>query len=239
MANIVKNIVKMSKITTLPLFAEKTAYGGRTVTVFDFNRIIPMPASLNMESGSFEYFAMEAAFRKDAVLRYKFSQLKSIPEMSDRDYAMRLAMYDKSEAILCQIGRQYIDNQIRYGATTWYEWCTKNWGTKWNAGETRLLDADTIMFDTPWSAPEKVIAQLAKMYPDIEVEHWWADEDMGYNAGRARYVGGKMLEQLCHIPCSNEAYEAYILCWGESECLYQDETGAWKHRNCDECHGCD
>lgn len=148
-------------------------------------------------------------------------------------------MYDKSEAILCQIGRQYIDNQIRYGATTWYEWCTKNWGTKWNAGETRLLDADTIMFDTPWSAPEKVIAQLAKMYPDIEVEHWWADEDMGYNAGRARYVGGKMLEQLCHIPCSNEAYEAYILCWGESECLYQDETGAWKHRNCDECHGCD
>ena len=66
MANIVKNIVKMSKITTLPLFAEKTAYGGRTVTVFDFNRIIPMPASLNMESGSFEYFAMEAD-RKSVV----------------------------------------------------------------------------------------------------------------------------------------------------------------------------
>lgn len=80
--------------------------------------------------------------------------------MSDRDYAMKLAEYDKSEDILCQIGRQYIDIQILYGATTWYEWCPKNWGTKWNAGETRLLDVDTIVFDTPWSAPEKVITQL-------------------------------------------------------------------------------
>ena len=47
MPNWVKNIVKMPGIVNLPLFSEEDG-----ATDFDFNKLIPMPVELNMESGS-------------------------------------------------------------------------------------------------------------------------------------------------------------------------------------------
>jgi len=47
MPNNVKNIVKMKGILNLPLFVMEDV-----VKCFDFNKIIPMPKSLDIESGS-------------------------------------------------------------------------------------------------------------------------------------------------------------------------------------------
>lgn len=47
MPNYVKNIVKAEGICRLPLFSEEN--GKR---YFDFNKIIPMPESLNVDAGS-------------------------------------------------------------------------------------------------------------------------------------------------------------------------------------------
>lgn len=47
MPNHVKNVVKMKGITNLPLFVEENGK-----KCFDFNKIILMPESLNIESGS-------------------------------------------------------------------------------------------------------------------------------------------------------------------------------------------
>ena len=47
MPNHVKNVVKMEGITNLPLFVEEDGK-----ICFDFNKIINMPESLNIESGS-------------------------------------------------------------------------------------------------------------------------------------------------------------------------------------------
>lgn len=55
----------------------------------------------------------------------------------------------------------------------------------------------------------------------------------------AKYSGGEADEFIEYESCSHEAYATYVLCWGESACLYQDEGGNWCRRNCDECHGCD
>ena len=53
MPNHVKNIVKMEGITKLPLFkTQYDKYEKRDVTSFDFNKLIPMPESLDIESGS-------------------------------------------------------------------------------------------------------------------------------------------------------------------------------------------
>lgn len=118
------------------------------------------------------------------------------------------------------------------------DWCCTNWGTKWNAYENEEYDINTIGFLTAWSNPKPVMLKLSKLYPDLIIEHWWADEDMGNNSGHRIYKMGSIARENCHDFCSNEAYDTYVKCWGESPCLYQDSNGLWQHRNCDDCDGC-
>ena len=46
-----------------------------------------------------------------------------------------------------------IDNLKNYGSKDWYDWCVKNWGTKWNACGTEFDESNPtqIKFDTAWS----------------------------------------------------------------------------------------
>lgn len=239
MPNHVKNIVKMTGITALPVFTEKKDHDGTVIMGLDFEKIIPMPESLRVVAGTMENVAIEAVIRKAAMeIKHSIMSPRLIPGMTDSEYKQSLKRSGKSENELCVLGLQYINNLVLHGATTWYDWCIKHWGTKWNAYENEQINSDTITFETAWSAPEPIIAQLAKMYPDIEIEHWWADEDMGSNTGYAKYVGGEQSEVVYHDTCSNNAYETYILCWGESKCLVKDENGSWKHKSCDQCGDC-
>ena len=50
------------------------------------------------------------------------------------------------------LGKQAYENIQQYGSPTWYEWCNKNWGTKWNAYSCVELgkDDDTLEFFTAW-----------------------------------------------------------------------------------------
>lgn len=239
MPNHVRNIVKMKGITTLPLFTEEEGYDGKMVSAFDFNKIIPMPGPLQMTAGGIESIAIEAALRRIGSMERQFERGRVVPGMSDERYRTAVASCQQTEDELCEIGLQYLSNQVRYGATNWYDWCCDNWGTKWNAYENQQPDSDTIIFETAWAPPEPVIARLAKMYPEAEIEHWWADEDTGSNDGHAKYSGGGVSEISYYESCSHKAYETYVRCWGESKCLYQDEKGLWRRRNCKECHGCD
>jgi len=238
MPNHVKNLVKMKGITALPVFTE-TEDGEERVMAFDFEKIIPMPESLIVDCGTIEAIAVEAAIRRAATAAKQPFGPRFVPSLSDVEYKKRLVRCGESEDKLCELGAQYIQNLILHGATGWYDWCIEHWGTKWNAYENTRIDQDTISFETAWSAPEPVIAQLAKMYPDAEIEHWWADEDTGSNDGYAKYSGGEAVEFIEYESCSHEAYATYVFCWGESVCLYQDENGMWRRRSCDDCHGCD
>lgn len=66
MPNHVRNKVKMTGIANLPLFTTKTdEYTKEQFTFFDFNKLIPMPESLNIESGSSEDVVIEAVLRKN------------------------------------------------------------------------------------------------------------------------------------------------------------------------------
>lgn len=239
MPNYVRNIIKMKGIATLPLFTEGKNFPGKMEPEFDFNKIIPMPEALNMEAGSLEDLAIEAVIRKVSATERLFERSKATPVMGNVEYRQLLNKFGKTEEELCEMGLLYISNKIHYGATTWYDWCCKNWGTKWNTCNTQQPDTDTVIFDTAWAPPKPVIAQLSKMYPTLEIEHWWADEDKGYGDGYARYRNGKAEEIINYEGGSSEAYAAYVFCWGESACLYQDKNGQWHHRDCENCHGCD
>lgn len=248
MPNWVKNIVKMRGIVNLPLFSEEDG-----ATDFDFNKLIPMPVELNIESGSMTerfivYFLTERCTVPiqdlDPIKKVTLNKLVTnmLHPISWPEKVVDMVRKQMSSATCeerdkaYETGRQYVSNYEKYGFPTWYEWCIHNWGTKWNASDTVILNTDTILFDTAWSNPEPVIMKLAEMYPDAEIEHWWADENIGYNTGHRVIRNGE--GQVEYFDGDRNAYEIYQMCWGESDCVYLDENDTLQSRDCDTCDGC-
>lgn len=168
----------------------------------DFNKIIPMSESLNIEAGSrtdrglklYKEFIEECLFDRKETDILKISA-ETLAE-SEKAYLSKRKDIDSAE---WKLGKTAWNNIQNYGAPTWYEWCTNNWGTKWNAygydEGTDYSASGNLHFQTAWSAPHPVIKKLAQMYPDIIFEHEWADEDIGVNCGRKCYSNGECTEE--------------------------------------------
>lgn len=158
----------------------------------DFNKIIPMPESLNIECGS------STDRGKKMVLDFMVDKMLKTGIVNPTDEIVKKWQEEHKETLSeddlkdWQLGVQAINNVKDYGYPTWYEWHINNWGTKWNADSTvsPLVDDNKIYFLTAWAAPHKVIDKLAKMHPDIEIQHVWADEDFGQNCGGCEYKNG-------------------------------------------------
>ena len=248
MPNYVKNRVVMEGIADLPLFRE---VDGKKH--FDFNRLIPMPKELEMEEGSITeeviiyYLTERCSISIQALQGDKANMARTLVQnmFSEKWHEeifrrVQVKMAGASEAekdIAYDKGRQYISNFMEYGFTTWYGWRNHNWGTKWNACDTEILDKDTIVFDTAWSNPDPIMEKLGEMYPGIRIEHWWADEDAGNNTGHRVMFDGGVVEK--RFDGDSEAYSIYTMLWGDSKCVYLDENGIIQHRDCDDCAGCD
>lgn len=73
-----------------------------------------------------------------------------------------------------------------------YEWCCENWGTKWNAYDIGF-DYEAILFNTAWSTPKPIFAELSKRFPELQLEVEYADEDIGSNCGKLTYLNGELI----------------------------------------------
>lgn len=168
---------------------------------FDFNKIIPMPESLNIESGSSTDRAIAYCVTERLTIPVEQTNLKDLVRNSFSDdwateVVSRIKKYideggtDDWDKVY-EAGKQYMYNREHYGCYTWYEWCCRHWGTKWNACEPDWsLDDGMLVFQTAWSAPFPVIEALAQKYPDLEFTHRWADEDIGSNCGEMWWSEG-------------------------------------------------
>ena len=156
----------------------------------DFNKLIPMPESLDIEAGSNTHDGL-AAYRR----------------FMSGDKAAETFRKERPEA--WALGKRAYENIQQYGAPTWYEWCNRNWGTKWNAYSCAEIDknADTMEFMTAWSSVPGILEALSRKYPDQAVSYRWADEDIGSNVGEAVFQNGKMVDSNIPVPGSREAYE--------------------------------
>lgn len=71
--------------------------------------------------------------------------------------------------------------------TDWYEWCVREWGTKWNAGETSNLffssngEKLSITFDTAWSPPIPWVKKVAIKYPDLTITLLYSEPGSDYS----------------------------------------------------------
>lgn len=70
----------------------------------------------------------------------------------------------------------------------WYEWSVLNWGTKWDARETSVIEESdcghvlSLGFMTAWAFPLQFLQELGKQ--GYTVRHYFADEgweDFGHN----------------------------------------------------------
>ena len=186
----------------------------------DFNKVIPMPEGLGIEAGSRTNRGLKAY--RDFIEAYTFGRsaddavkaLESIPAESEEAFLRRRKDIRRDE---WELGKTAWNNIRQYGAPTWYEWCVRNWGTKWNAygyGEEKIdyHDGDALYFQTAWSAPHPVLERLTEMFPGVEMEHEWADEDIGQNCGRYSYRDGERIEE--YFPESEkEAVEFACRMW--------------------------
>lgn len=98
----------------------------------------------------------------------------------------------------------------------WLEWCTKHWGTKWNASETEINYFDKgveVSFWTAWTAPTPFIEKLATLCYELGCEFScdFADEDFGGLMGTFNLTDdGNILGTCCD--CDREHYAKV---WGE------------------------
>ena len=177
----------------------------------DFNKIVPMPSTMQITSGSmvdrgiaiikFTEHGDDSELRK--MLDYPWVKAENIK--TPQQLADHFLEKDEGNKQYLQEARIALENIEKYGHKDWYSWSIANWGTKWNAYEISD-EGDSIRFDTAWSTPAPVVEKLSEMFPTITIKLEFADEDFGYNCGSVVFLAGDVIEENIPEGGSAEAY---------------------------------
>jgi hypothetical protein len=138
-------------------FADLKTLVGSVDHPFDFQKIKPMPESLNIEAGSCEigYRAMygdyQGLLNYPWISRYHVKTREQLVNLLNRihpEYLEKADLYKK--------------NRDEYGHLNWYSWRLANWGTKWAvpAEDIHIMDETEdfmeLEFDTAWSPADGI-----------------------------------------------------------------------------------
>lgn len=214
MPNYVKNIVKFKDITPTrfqEILKEINGDGDEGFS-FDFNKIIPMPKSLDIEESS-------RGEKGYACYKAYLEEIESKMDKSEKEEikARLMKEHDLEESDF-ELGKTYFENVQNYGATSWYQWSIDHWDTKWNSMYSCVQENGMISFETAWSTPEKVIKEMAKKF-NVGIEVRFADEDIGYNCGIYEYnKDGELINETdmtCDRVGEENARKFACEIWGE------------------------
>lgn len=188
---------------------------------FDFNKLIPMPESLNIEC---------SARTTEGLKMYKeFCKVTEILPLAVEEELLREYQKDHPEFTddLFNLGKTALNNLRQYGSVDWYDWSIRNWDTKWNAyGLIPLAwnsdEECTFGFYTAWTAPEEVIKKLAAEYSDLHITHVWVNEDLGSGFhGLAVYENGDEHEH--YEPESDDEIVKFVRTYFDEDFELEDE----------------
>ena len=213
MPNHVINILSFegdkTKIRQMLEVIKDDEYGLHSV---DFNKIIPMPPSLDLEASSRTQAGLAAY--KDFIDVYTLGGTINTEHLSDIPVASEQRFLEARTDIRREdfaLGKQAWNNLRQYGAATWYDWCYANWGTKWNAYGYEDVPAppaeNVLTYLTAWDGVPKLVAALSNRFPDVEFQYEYADEDVGFNVGRMDFLDGETVYENIPDAHSKEAYE--------------------------------
>lgn len=192
MPNYVKNRITFNNATEAEAVRKFMEDG------FDFNKLIPMPKTLNICSGSCTDDAKSLLWHL-GKLKEKPSWLRTREDLNeryphgdghDREWFMTSQKWGYPNPMTwedLEIYAEIVEENIRlYGQTDWYNWAYANWGTKWNACEV-YWDDHSVEFETAWSGVPKLLWILADKFK-IGFNYRYADEDIGCNCGEYDYT---------------------------------------------------
>lgn len=177
----------------------------------DFSSIVPMPEAIEESRQTPDRAKGEWLMENDILAQNHILRLaseKNIPLMCDQhkmthgDF-LALALdvdpemvFEGLDAARC---REY------YGASSWYDWSIKNWGTKWNAsdGDYDIIKSDDDLcelhagFLTASTPATPILETLAEMYPEATITHHFLAQDGG-EAGTEVYTKGHLISRSEH-----------------------------------------
>jgi len=85
------------------------------------------------------------------------------------------------------------------GYDNWYDWCTSNWDTKWNASDTYINIDNAVNMEfsinTAWSLPIKIFEELGELYPELTFEVDCVEEG-GFFSGQMTFAGHERIDNL-------------------------------------------
>ena len=124
------------------------------------------------------------------------------------------------------VGAYALQNVRRYGHPGWYSWRLANWGCKWDAWDVRIESISSkklrIDFTTANSTPTQALMALSKLFPTVLFDNQYADEDIGYNCGWAKYLNGEVTEEDTPLG-GNDSIDFACDVWGYDPEEYRQE----------------
>lgn len=205
-------------------------------TVFDFDKVIPMPPGLDMECGENVIDKVKNALGISTRIFHR--EPPNVPEIMQR--AKRLLPQASRLATMLPAGleggditffKQGLDNASRCGYVYWYDWAPDMWGTKWSAYNAATLSDSEFVFDTAWAHPEPVFIELSKQVPELTITVKYADEDTSRNVGTVVYHKGEAIVRNLPIAGSKTAYEMAFEVKPDIKQYYRfdEDTGTYKN----------
>lgn len=165
---------------------------GEKVEMFDFERIIPMPAVLSgigegtIPTHFFHILKRDAEMQRawEWMNTFRSGCLGSFAEgilLEDEQLEALLGAYDQEDLAAA---KAMVVAERETGYTSWYKWSIDKWGTKWNSMHCRVESEEPfqIRFDTAWSAPVPVLQALSERYPNLHIHCASFDEGWGFAA---------------------------------------------------------
>ena len=157
-----------------------------------FKKLIPMPDDLAIDSSSSGDAAVEilVANRFHSISNINYGHftekckdvgLNNAGEL--REYLENHPEFEKVLHIEMELGKKYLQNIVNHNARTWYEWCPRHWGTKWDAYDSAITMTEGKIcaeFQTAWSVPKPVIDEIAKRFPNVALDIKFCDEGLNF-----------------------------------------------------------
>lgn len=155
----------------------------------DFNTVIPMPESLDIEysdRGEEGYSAYQEFVAKSLSL--------TDIEKVKLEESYRKKFSNDPEA--WELGKQYYRNMELYGAPNWWDWCWEHWNSPYSAYRCMPVEPEDLQlkFTTSGSPVPKIALAISEKYPDVVITYSWfigAPVDEG---GEGVFRDGQCLE---------------------------------------------